>query len=220
MTDKDEGVLHGEIVPPRSDATRLTMPNGTPLGLGILGRMRFNAIRRVLEGYEQALRAKAAGIDAGVAVGAAIIRREQMEVQLGELPTIREDERRRIMLASKRLKVAEEEFDAFAEIARVRRKLELLEAKEQLAEAEARGKLKKAGGRNGNDGVKSDEFESFMSDLGKMPDIVKAVEAAKEQIIKDAGGADKLTEAQQQVCELFDAMLQSFISKKAGDAAL
>lgn len=220
MTDRDEDVLHGQVVPPRSDSTRLTMPDGTPLGLGILGRMRFNAIRRVLEGYEQALRAKAAVIDAGVAVGAAIIRREQMEVQLGELPTIREDERRRIMLASKRLKSADEEFDAVAEIARIRRKLELLEAKEQLAAAEARTKQQKPQASNDDGGIDADEFAAFIDTLKRMPDIVSAVAAAKEQIIKEAGGADKLSEAQQQACDLLDAMLQAFMSKKAGDAAI
>lgn len=207
MTDENEKILQGEILPP--EARRLEMPAGTPLGLGILGAMKFNAIRRVIDQYERAVRAKEAAIEAEGAVARAIVRREVARVQLQHLDTIREEESSRIT--------------ELAAIAKLRRKLERMELEDQVAEAEARRAKAKATKANGTKEANEailDDFATFMSDLGKMPDIVKAVAAAKEQIIKDAGGADKLSEAQTQACELFDAMLQSFISKKAGDAAL
>lgn len=204
MTGEDK-ILHGQIVP--AEARGVRMPSGTPLGLGILGAMKFAAISRVIDQYERALRSKDAAIAAEEAVARSIVRREDAIGQLHRLDTIREEASDRIV--------------ELAATAKLRRRLERLQLETQVAEEEARlNRVKGASNDGDQKTAATDEFSAFVNDLKKMPDIVKAVAAAKEQIIKDAGGTDKLTEAQTQACELFDAMLQSFISKKAGDAAL
>jgi hypothetical protein len=205
MSDKSK-VMRGEVIPP--ETRPLTMPHGTPLGLGILGAARFSAIRRVLDSYERARRAQVAAIDAEGEVAHALVRRTVAHTQLRNIDAIIEDEENRIAEA--------------AQIAKLRRELERMEVEDAIAEKKARRRKLAGGGENADatSGVANDDFAAFMDDLKRMPAMVQAVQAAKDQIVKDAGGEDKLSEAQKQACEMFDAMLQAFISKKAGDTAL
>lgn len=203
----DDKIVRGEVIPP--EARSVQMPAGTPLGLGILGAMKFAAISRVIDQYERALRSKELAIEAEEAVARALVRREVARVSLQQLDTIRDEESNRIT--------------ELAAVAKLRRKLERLELEDRVAEAEEKQTKRKPSQESeskAEDHRPPDEFTSFMDDLRKMPDIVKAVAAAKDQIIRDAGGEDKLSESQRQACDLFDAMLQAFMSKKAGDAAL
>ncbi len=211
MPDSQVKIVRGEIMPP--EAGPLRMPAGTPFGVAILGAMKFSAVRRVIEQYELALRAKAAAIDAEGAVANAIVRREVARVQLEHLDTIRENEANRIT--------------ELATIAKLRRELERMELEDQVAERKTRREAgresvnrKADNGRGETAGAQPDEFAAFIENLRKLPNIVKAAGDARAQIVKDAGGEEKLTEAQRQACELLDAMMQSFVSKKAGDAAL
>lgn len=200
-------VVRREVLPPENPTIR--MPPGTPLGLGILGAARFNAIRRVIEQYERALRAKESAILAECAVASAMARREVAREQLHHLDLLREEESERIRHV--------------AAMAGLRRELERMELEDQLAERKARrANISKSSDREPLTAASGvlDDFSAFMDELRKMPEVVKAVAAAKEQIIKQAGGEDKLSEAQQQACEMLDAMLHSFISKKTEEAAL
>lgn len=202
--DDDSTIIRGEVLPP--ETRELRMPRGTPLGLGFLGAARFAGIKRVLDSYERARHAEAAAIEAEGAVAGAIVRRTVAITQLNNLDAIVKDEEARITEAAK--------------IAQLRRELERMELEDQIAEKKAR-RVKRAGAdAAASGGVASDDFASFMDDLKRMPAMVKAVQDAKAQIIKDAGGEDKLSEAQKQVCEMFDAMLHAFMSKKAGESAL
>lgn len=210
MTENQAAVLRGEILPP--EGRELRVPAGTPLGLGILGAMKFNAIRRVIDQYERALRSKEAAIEAEAAVARAIIRRELAREQLLALDLLRRNERERI--------------EAGIAAEQMRRRLELMELEERLAEAEERrSERAKPPKETPNESTtenneNKDDFTAFMNDLTKLPGIVAAVAAAKAQIAKDAGGEEKLSESARQACDLLDAMMQSFMSKKAGDAAL
>lgn len=202
----NDRIFHGEVLPPASRGVRV--PVGTPFGLAILGAARFNAIRRVIEQYERALRAQEAAYMAEGAAATAMARREVAREQLNHLDEFRSEESDRIQHVITTTKL--------------RRRLELMELEDQIAEREAR---RAASGRASTDPSSAakpqpDEFSAFMDDLRKLPEIAKAVAAAKEQIIKQAGGEEKLSEAQRTVCEMFDAMLQSFMSKRAGEAAL
>jgi len=185
------------------------MPSGTPFGIAVFGGMRFKAIRYVIEQYEATLLAKARALEAEAVVANSLVRREVALVPLRHLDTIREEEANRIIES--------------ATIARLRRKLERMELEDEVTAREARRQSanKKAGALGAEaGGAASDDFADFMENLRKLPEIVKAAGEARSQIVKDAGGEDKLTDAQKQACELLDAMMQSFMSKKAGDAAL
>lgn len=199
-------MFQGEVLPPESQGVRV--PVGTPLGLAILGAARFSAVRRVIEQYERALRAQEAAYLAEGAVATAMARREVAREQLKHLDAFRDEEAERIrhVIAA----------------AKLRRRLELMELEDQVGEREAR----RAGANRGSTETVSDaepkpnEFSAFMDDLRNLPEIAKAVAAAKAQIVTQAGGEERLSEAERAICEMFDTMLQSFMSKRAGEAAL
>ena len=208
-----ESVVHGEVLPPET-RTGLRMPDGTPLGLGFLGAMRFDAIRRVLDSYERALRGAVAVRDAEAEHNNALARRAVSHEQLMNLDTIRAVERKRILAEAAHL-------DEEANINKLRRTVERLELEEKVIEREGRLQRAKAKRDCGApEDQAGDDFTAFMSDLKRMPEMVKAVQEAKAQIIREAGGEDKLSEAQRQACDVFDSMLQTFMSKKAGESAL
>jgi hypothetical protein len=197
-----------QILP--ADSHALEMPSGTPLGLGILGAARFSAIRRVLEQATRAANAKANLHAAESAVAVALVNREVAREQLRNIDVICDE--------------AAAQITEGARIASLRRQLETMELEDRVAEAEARREQIRA--RKGGDGsarkggVVKDEYADFIDQLRRMPEVVSEAAKAKAQVIAEAGGEDKLSEAQRQMCEMFDAMTQSFMSKKAGDAAL
>ena len=185
------------------------MPAGTPLGLGILGAARFAAIRRVLDYAAGAATAKANFHNAEAAVASSLVGRERARRQLENIEEICDDDVAR--------------FKAGAEIGSLRRRLEKMEVEDQIADREARrDKLRGVSGQPGakSGGVAKDEFAAFMDDLKRLPEVINAVSSAKEQIIKKAGGTDKLSKSDKAACDMFDAMLQGFMSKRAGETAL
>lgn len=197
-----------EIIPAESHA--LEMPSGTPLGLGILGAARFSAIRRVLEQATRAANAKASLHAAEGAVAISLVNREVAREQLRHIDVIRDE--------------AGAQITEGARIAGLKRQLEIMALEDQVAEAEARRaqiRSRQSGeASEKKGGVVKDEFADFIDQLRRMPEIVREAAKAKAQIIAEAGGEDKMSEAQREMCEMFDSMTQSFMSKKAGDAAL
>jgi hypothetical protein len=207
MTSEGVRIVKTEILPP--DSHELRMPAGTPLGLGILGAARFSAIRRVLDHAARAAHAKANLHIAEAAIARAIVWREVAREQLRNIDIIREEEANRITEG--------------AQIAKLRRQLERMELEDQVFEAEARrAKLRTSTPNrpNGGSGTAQDEFTAFIRELQKVPDLAKAISSVKEQIVRNAGGEDKVCEADRQVCELLDSMFLAFMSKKAGETAL
>jgi hypothetical protein len=205
MTNEGK-IVKAEIFLPERE---LRMPDGTPLGLGILGAAKFSAIRRVLDYAARAEYAKANLHTAQAATASALVARERARNQLSNINEICEDDTKR--------------FTEGAEILSLRRRLEKIELEDQIADREARrerlrGATKDQQAQVG--GMARDDFAAFISDLQRLPEVAKAVSAAKEQIVKNAGGEEKMSEADKAVCDMFDAMLQSFASKKAGDTAL
>jgi hypothetical protein len=199
-------VVKGEILP--YDSHELRMPAGTPLGLGILGAARFSAIRRVLDHAARAAQAKASLHHAEAVVARALVAREVAREQLRNLDTILEDEADRITTGVR--------------IAKLRRRLELIEAEDQVAEAEARREKKRgttSAARQASPGAVEDEFGALLRDLQKVPGLAKAIGAVKEQIVQDAGGEEKLSEGLQQACGMLDGLLLSILSKRAGETA-
>src|ERR1700687_4835496 len=125
----------------------LRMPDGTPLGLGILGAARFSAIRRVLDSAARAAMAKANFHNAETAVASSLVGRERARRQLENIEEICADDEAR--------------FKEGAEIASLRRRLEKMELEDQIADRQARrAKLRGAGGQTGAQagGVAQDEF--------------------------------------------------------------
>lgn len=203
----DPKVYRSHAVPAERE---LRMPDGTPLGMGILGAMKFDAIRRVLDHAARAATAKANLHNAEAAVAHALIGRERARNQLEHIDQILEEDTA--------------QFEQGLEIARLRRRLEKIELEDEIAEREARRARMRAATGNANnsvsDGVSNDEFALFMADLKRLPELAQAVAAAKEAITKNAGGTDKLSEADKQLLEILDAMLQGFMAKRAGQTAL
>lgn len=214
MSDANKpSVIHGEVLPPEA-RTGVRMPDGTPLGLGFLGAMRFDAIRRVLDHYEHALRAAVAVRDAEAEHHNALARRAVAEEQLRNLDTIRNIERKRIL--SEADHIAEE-----AEIAQLRRKLDRLELEGKIAEKEgqlARTKVKYAEGTSPSE--PRDEYTDLLDEMRRMPAIAEALLATKADIIKKFGGEDKLGDDGHHLVESLTALINATIQKRAGEKFL
>jgi hypothetical protein len=202
MPNDIQKVTRFDVLPP--EPAQLRMPAGTPLGVGILGAARFSAIRRVLE---HAAQAKASYLQAQTAVTRAYIGLEAAREELLHLDTIRDDVADRIQEG--------------ARIAKMQRQLERLEMEERLAAAQARSdKRRGATDQPANSHTqKGDEFSELLSELEQLPRAAKAVAAAKEQIVRNAGGEEELSDADRAVCDMLDAMLQAFISKRTSGMA-
>ena len=199
-------IVKAEILPPSTHELR--MPAGTPLGLGILGAARFGAMRRVLEHASRAAYAKAELHHGEASVARALVGREIAREQLRNVDVLCEEEAERIKHATY--------------VAGLHRRLERMELEDQLAEREGRRTKLQAQAVEAKpvSPAVADEFQAFLSDLKKMPDIMKAVADVKSKIVENAGGAEKLSEADQISCDMLDGMMQAFMSKKTADAVL
>jgi hypothetical protein len=193
-----------EIMP--SEVGELRMPSGTPLGLGILGAARFSAIRRVLEHATRAAEAKARFHGAEGAVATSLVNREVAREKLRNIDTIRQD--------------AADFITESAYIAKMERKLRAMELEDQIAvreqerkDAKAAKKPKEVAGE-----AARGKFEEILDDLKHIPELVKTATAVKEQIIKDAGGEDKLDEGQRTMIETIDAIIMAAVQRQAEGA--
>ena len=205
---KKDGVVHGEVLPPES-RTGLQMPDGTPLGLGFLGAMRFDAIRRVLDYYERALRSAVAVRDAEAEHFNAIARRTVSHEQLTNLDVIRAVERKRIQTEAERI---EDE----AKIAALKRTVEQLDLEAKVIEKQGQLERTKAKyGEGGQPAAAKDEYAELLDELRRLPDIAAAMVSVKADIIKKFGGEDKLGEEGQQLIDSLNALINATIQKRA-----
>lgn len=212
------------LVPSRtalSPTQELRMPDGTPLGLGFLGSARFAAIRRVLDQAQRAAQSKAALVDAVNEIGNAYVRRGIVLEQLENLDTIRSTEADRIRIAYESQLRAEH-------LAKLKQELEQLELEDQIAakrmarakaQAAASGALQ-AANNSGQLAPKPDEFALLINDISRIPEVMKVAAAVKAEIVKDAGGEERLTQAQKEMVELIDVLLTSFMQKQAENRIL
>lgn len=199
--------IRPQVLPP-DHTNDIRMPSGTPLGMGFLGAMKYAAIRRVLEEYERARRAKALAHHAESAEADALVGREVARERLRNIDTIRADEANRIHHAyDARIR---DEIDAkeAAEVAKLKRTLEKLELQERIDIAQARSDARK---RSGNDRVTSDEQTEIIATIERVPALIEAVRAAKAKIDNDGDGSG-LDEG---IKETLDALVQSFVAKQA-----
>jgi hypothetical protein len=197
------GIVRGDVLPPENrESQSLDMPKGTPMGLGFLGAMRFDAIKRVLTHYEQALRAAALANDAESERNNSLVRRAVSHEQLLNLGTIRQAEVDRIRHAS--------------DVAEFRRQIEKLELQTELLQKQAKYDQlnEKFGGTATEDKAKG-VFEEALKDIREMPAAARIVAGVKEQIIADRGGEDRLTDADRALLEQIDGVLSAAINKRA-----
>lgn len=212
MPDVPGRPLRGEVLPPDARGP-MQMPADTPLGLGFLGRARFDAIRRVLDARERAIRAYAANEDAQATLANAIVRKEQAFEQLRHLDSILD--RDRTLIRRK-----QEEEDELAEIAKLRRELEKLELEERLALARTRSAPPTAEAPRATEAKKTpSDYEKIISFMRGIPNIVAEAKKAKEEIHR-AGSGDEMSDADADVIAALDAIVQGFVAKGGEDAAL
>lgn len=200
MPDVTKPTAH--ILP--SDSDELRMPIGTPLGLGFLGKARFAAIRRVIDEATRAAQAKANYHIAEGAVAESLVNREVSRERLRNLDTIRQE--------------ARDQITEGAALASLERKLARMELEDQIAEKEAARARVKARQQNAEEksaGVARDAIADFIEDLKRMPEVAKAAADVKAQIVKAAGGEDKLDEGGKQMVETIDALMAAFVQKQA-----
>lgn len=221
----EEGKLvSAHIIPP--EPRELRVPPGTPLGLGILGAARFSALRRIFEHAERAARAKAGYHNSLASMANARIAEEAAFEQLNHLDAVRRhtadrihfayEEQRRNEAAARRAEAAAIEAD---EIAALRRKLDRMEVEEEFAARRAKRANERATAAAQASGATSRE-DALTSWLGRVPDFVKKAEAAKEEITRDAGGDEHMTDGQRAIIDTIDAIVQAVLSKKVEDTAL
>lgn len=199
--------IRPQVLPPES-TNDIHMPSGTPLGLGVFGAMKYAAIRRVLEEYEKARRAKDLAHRAEAGEADALVEREIARERLRNIGTILEDEANRIRHAyDARLR---EEADAkeVAEIAKLRRSLEKLEIQERIDIVQARSDTRKS---QDSDKTTRDEQAEILATIARVPPLMDAVRAAKAQIDATGNGSDE----DQGIKDVLDALAQSFVAKHA-----
>lgn len=192
-----------EVLP--AESNELRMPSGTPLGLGFLGAMRFDAIRRVLDHATRAAQAKANYHSAEGAVANSLVNREVARERLRNLDVIRKE--------------AADEIVEGALLAKLERQLRRMELEDRIAEKEAARVRVKARerepSRQESAGVARDAFADFLEDLKRVPEVAKAAAAVKEQIIRDAGGEEKLGDGARHMLETIDSIMAAFVHKQA-----
>jgi len=187
----------------------MRMPAGTPLGIGLLGSMRLSAIRRVYEHAQRAAAAKASYHDAQGAVADALTRREAAFEQLENIDIIRADVADGII-----------EGAASNKLRRKRDRLQL-EAEVEALEAAARQRRATAAQPsvpNAATPPQQDEFNQTLVLLRRMPEVAKAAADVKAEIVRSAGGDDRLTEADRDMLATIDAIVQSATSRQAEDS--
>ena len=204
MSDKVPGrhVHEGEVLPPSHESRRtLEMPAETPFGLGFLGEARFDAIRRVIEARQRTLRAIEAHIDAEADVDRALVRRA---ISLDQLRNV-----------GSYVQHANNEAEELAFLGKLHRELERVKLEEQIAQVRARTN---GSGAPPKANEKPDDYKAFVDVLTKMPGVVEATRKAKEDIIAQAGGEDRLTDEDRDLLAAIDQMLQEFIAKQGEGA--
>lgn len=202
MTTDGEGrrVLSGELIAPRPRGRQvMQMPSETPLGIGILGELRFDAIRRVIAARERALRAIEAHLDAETDVDRAIMRR-----------AIALDQLRNVDLHIAR---ATAEADELAHLAGLKRRLERLQLEEQIAIVEERSR-----GRGGASAQLRTSRQRFLDVLAAIPEVAKTARDAKDELVRQAGGIDQLTNEDQEHLSAIDQIFQEFIAREGEGA--
>ena len=207
MTDtKKELMVRDETLPP-ANRVEVQMPEGTPLGLGFLGAMRFDAIRRVLDHYELALRSAVQVRDAEGEYYKALARRAQSHEQLLNLETIRETERAKLFLEADR--VAGDSL-----IAKLQQQLEQLELETKIAEQQAKLQKVKGGQEDKIEPVEvKDGLTDLIVEMRRLPALAEAMIAVKEEIVKKYGGEDKLGEEGQQLIDTVNALGNIVVQK-------
>jgi hypothetical protein len=197
---KPNQIVRTEILPPETRDVRIRMPEGTPLGVAFLGRMRFAAIRSVIESYELTLRAMTVAKDAETELKGSIIRNAVVDEQLRNLDDIRDAEAERIR--------------GEAELAKLRRKLDRLELEAKIAEKE--GQLARVKGKYSSDepSNSSDHWTELVADLNRMPGIAQAIVVTRKAVIKKFGGEENLTDADRQFIEQIDAISNATVRQR------
>jgi hypothetical protein len=220
MTDERRVVLQGQVLPAEHRA-EVAVPAGTLLGLSVFARMKFTAARRMLEAQEQALRAKTGVHDAETGVAEALVRREIVREQIRNIHLITGDERNRLQhLYDARLRVEEAAVDEAA-IEAMRRQLRKLEIEAQMDAVRAqRARMGQPAPPPPAPPSPPEKFADILHAISRIPNLAKRAAEAKDQIIREAGGEDKLTEAHIDLMAVIDAMVQGSISKDAESTVL
>jgi hypothetical protein len=189
-------VYEGEVMPSGSESRRtLRMPPEVPFGLGFLGEAKFDAIRRVIEARERALRAIVSHLDAESEVDHALVRR-----------AIATDKLRNV---ASYVRQANEEAEDLATLSKMKRELERLQLQEQINLVKERSQGRSAAPKEAE---KADPFKRFVETLGRMPGVVAAARKAKEDIVAEAGGEDRLGPEHEDLMASIDQMLQEFLA--------
>jgi hypothetical protein len=202
MPNDPTRIVQGEVLPP--GIREVSMPAGTPFGLGFLGAARFSGIRRVLEHAALAAQAKANFHNSEAAVATSLVNREVAREELRNVDVIR--------------KAAADRITEGAYIGSLERKLRILELEDQVAEREAARRQARAPRQEPGQTAErtaKDRFDDIIADLKKIPELAKTASAVKEQIVRDAGGEDKLDEGQRVVIDTIDAIIAGVLQKQA-----
>ncbi len=199
----------------------LRLPSNVPFGLAVLGSMRYAAVARVFSQMERASRARAAYHDGQSEVANALVRQVSAFEQLNHVETIRKGTGERIEAAyeqQKRNIVAARDADDIAALERALRKMELEEQIRVRQEQLNKGRSGKSD--EPRSGPSRSEEEEILAWFAKVPDFVKHAEAAKDEIVKNAGGEEGISDSIRGIIEMLDSIVQAVLAKKTEQTAL
>src|SRR5205823_6189767 len=157
---------------------------------------------------DRANRSHAAALDSEGAIADARVRKEAALEQLNHIPTIRQSVADRIHFAYDQQKRAQDAAVYRDEIDKIRRQLDLLEAKAELRRRQAELEKEARGGpteERERSNPTPDEEADILRWFGKVPNFVRNAEKAKEEIIKNAGGEENISESVRAICDTIDA---------------
>jgi hypothetical protein len=206
--DNKPMIVQGEIVPAEQRAV-LHMPTGTPLGLGVFGAMRFDAIRRVLDHYTIALQSAVLAVDAEEEYKRRLAARDGVRELSLHIEAVRAIERLKIRTEADRL-------ERTREIEALQHELARLELQTKIAEQSVL--LERAKGKLGTEEPEleaaKDDYDRLIQGMQRLPGIAEAYIATRDGIVAKFGGEDKLGDDGKQMIETLNAFMSGAIQKR------
>lgn len=192
--------LRGEVLPPLREDLQLPP---APLQIPLLARMKYRSEEKQIAAYTSLVAAKNELLSVLQKQRELLEAREVSLVRIENLDSIRDIERRKI---ENELAILEQD----AELQGLRRSVEIEELQVRLAEAKRRrGEIENPVAPPAKRSV-ADQIEGALAELREVDDLFSR---RRDELIKAAGGLDKLSEDERQTLERLEILRRTHVEK-------
>ena len=192
--------LRGEVLPPLREDLQLPP---APLRIPLLARMKYRSEERQIAAYTRLVAAKNELLSVLQQQRVLLEAREISLVRIENLESIRHIERRKI---ENELAILEQD----AELQGLRRSVEIEELQVRLAEAKRRrGEIENPTPPAAKRSV-AEQIDGALTELREVDELFSR---RREELIKAAGGLDKLSEDERQTLERLEILRRTYVEK-------